>query len=280
MKSYIINAGTLAVTVASLWLPGSAHGQMDMQPTYREMEHIVASQELTTEQKLSAISAYFAKEPYWPGVLYRLDKVDASRSREIALAEFRKPDTSRVHKCQLGNYLLRTQTPNLDRKPGDSPGFITEYRDFLIDAIVNGGKAEFCVPKEDTQTAVGEYAGIAGGINGPVGILFSDVADKRVIPVLIECLSAPDHVYPKEQGCVIRGKPGEPSGRNTQRQGIPLALMRLEATEAIPELQRIAKEHHDLSLRQNATKALDVLVPLAEKQKRQSAANQPSEGTR
>ena len=44
MKSYIINAGTLAVTVASLWLPGSAHGQMDMQPTYREMEHIVASQ--------------------------------------------------------------------------------------------------------------------------------------------------------------------------------------------------------------------------------------------
>jgi hypothetical protein len=56
--------------------------------------------------------------------------------------------------------------------------------------------------------------------------------------------------------------------------------MRLEATEAIPELQRIAKEHHDLSLRQNATKALDVLVPLAEKQKRQSAANQPSEGTR
>ena len=122
MKSYLTIAGTLAVIVASLCLPGYAHGQMAMQQTYREMEDIVASQDLTREQKLSAISAYFEKEPYWPGILHRLDKVDKTRTQEIALGLFRKPETSRLHKYQLGQYLLRAQTPNLDRKPGDPPG--------------------------------------------------------------------------------------------------------------------------------------------------------------
>jgi len=243
---------------------------MPMQKTYREMENIVASQDLTKDHKLDAISAYFGKEPYWPGVLYRLDKVDKTRTQEIALALFHKADTSRVHKYQLGNYLLRAQTPNLDRKPGDPPGFVTEYRKFLVDAIVNGGTEEFCVPKSYSRTAVGEYAGIAGGIDGPVGILFSDVADKQVIPVLIECLAAPDNVYPKEQGCVIRGNPGDSTGRNTQRQGIPLALMRLEAIEAIPALRKIVNKHHDQYLQQNATKALEVLIPLAKKKEKET----------
>lgn len=150
--------------------------------------------------------------------------------------------------------------------------FITEYRKFLINAIVNGGKEEFCVPKSYARTAVGEYAGIAGGISGPAGILFSDVADKKVIPVLIECLSAPDHLYPKEQGCLIRGKPGDATGRNTQRQGVPLALMQLKAIEAIPKLKQIVKEHHDRYLCANSKKALKVLIPLKKKLKEKHPA--------
>jgi hypothetical protein len=250
---------------------------MAIQQTYREMEDIVASQDLAKEQKMAVISAYFEKEPYWPGVLHRLDKVDKSRTQEIALELFRKHNTSRIHKLQLGRYLLRTQTSKLDQSHGDPPSFTSEYRQFLIDAIVNGGIKEFFVPNTGTPTAVGEYASIAGGINAPVGILFSDVADQEVIPVLVKCLSAPDHVYPREQGDLIRGKPGEPTGRNTQRQGIPFALMYLEATEAIPALQEIVKEHHDRYLRDNATMALNVLTPL--EKKKESTANKSMQAT-
>ena len=265
-RNHII--GVIAIYWVATILP--VRGDMLMQKTYREMEDIVASQELTRGQKRDEISAYFEKEPYWPGVLHRLDKVDKTRTQEIALSLFRKADTSRVHKYQLGNYLLRAQTPNLDRKPGDPPGFVEEYRKFLINAIMNGGKEEFCVPKTYSRTAVGEYAGIAGGIDGPVGVLFSDVVDKQVIPVLIECLAAPDNVHPKDQGCVIRGNPGESTGRNTQRQGIPLALMRLEAIEAIPALRKIVNKHHDQCLQQNASKALEVLIPLAKKREQET----------
>ena len=263
MNPYVTHRAVTAFTLAAgIVLLASA--QKDMQPAYRNMREIVNSQALTKEQKLSAISAYFEKDCYWPGVLHTLDGIDKSRTWEIALGWFRKPDTSRLHKYQLAKYLLNAQDPMFARKPGDPPGFITEYRSFLIDAILNGGKEEFCVPKPGTQTAVGEYAGISGGIDAPRGVLFSDVADKRVIPVLIDCLAAPDHVYPEDQGCVIRGKPGDATGRNTQRQGIPLALAKLNATEAIPTLRQILFTHYDYYLRYNSAYALAILLPLQE----------------
>lgn len=263
MKSYLTRRAVTAVAVAAgIVLLASA--QKDMQPAYREMREIVNSKDLTKEQKLAAVSAYFEKDCYWPGVLHTLDGIDKSRAWEIALGWFRKPDTSRLHKYQLAKYLLNAQDPMFARKPGDPPGFITEYRSFLIDAILKGGKEEFCVPKTGTQTAIGEYAGISGGIDAPRGVLFSDVADKRVIPVLIECLAAPDHVYAEKQGDYMRGKPGDSTGRNTQRQGIPLALAKLNATEAIPTLRQILFTHHDYYLRDNSAYALAILLPLQE----------------
>jgi hypothetical protein len=263
MKLHHTNRAVIALAIA-VGIALSASCKMKMQQSHREMEDIVAAKDLTKDQKLAAVSAYFEREPYWLGVLYCLEKIDKSRTCEIAVARFRNPRTSRLHKYQLGKYLLRAQTPNLDRKPDDPEGFITEYRSFLIDAIMNGGKEEFCVAKLGTETAVGEYAGIGGGINRPDGILFSDVADKQVIPVLVECLSAPDHVYPEKQGCVRRGKPGDATGRNTQRQGIPLALARLNATEAITKLRHILLTHHDYYLRYNSAYALSVIMPIQE----------------
>lgn len=98
---YSITAFIALVVAFCVTVPANA--KMAMQKTYREMEKIVASQGLTKNQKLVAISAYFAKEPYWHSVLYRLDKVDKTKAQEIALELFRKPGTSRVHKYQLGD---------------------------------------------------------------------------------------------------------------------------------------------------------------------------------
>jgi hypothetical protein len=263
MNPYLTHRAVTAFTLAA-GIVLLANARKDIPPAYREMREIVNSQALTKEQKLAAVSAYFEKDCYWPGVLHTLDGIDKSRTWEIALGWFRKPDTSRLHKYQLAKYLLNAQDPMFARKPGDPPGFITDYRSFLIDAILNGGKEEFCVPTTGAETAVGEYAGISGGIDAPRGVLFSDVADKRVIPVLIECLAAPDHVYPEEQGDYMRGKPGDSTGRNTQRQGIPLALAKLNATEAIPALRQILFTHYDYYLRYNSAYALAILLPLQE----------------
>lgn len=168
-----------------------------------------------------------------------------------------------------GIYFPRAQTPGYWRKPNDPLGFIPEYREFLIDAILEDGKDEFYQTKTGGRTAVGEYASIAGGVDTFQGILFADVRDERAIPVLIDCLSAPDDVYAEDQGCNSMGEPGAPTGRNTQRQGIPFALARLQAIDAIPELKQIAETHHDPYLRQNAMFAIDVLVPLAKAKKGQ-----------
>lgn len=118
-----------------------------------------------------------------------------------------------------GIYFPRAQTPGYWRKPNDPLGFIPEYREFLIDAILEGGKDEFYQTKTGGRTAVGEYASIAGGVD--------------------------------------------------TFQGIPFALARLQAIDAIPELKQIAETHHDPYLRQNAMFAIDVLVPLAKAKKGQ-----------
>ncbi|MCQ9208879.1 MAG: HEAT repeat domain-containing protein [Omnitrophica bacterium] len=81
-----------------------------------------------------------------------------------------------------------------------------------------------------------------------------------MIPILIKCLSAPDNMYGKEQGCVIRGEPGESTGRNVQRQQIPIALAKLNATEAIDVLKEILMLHHDYWSRYNSAYALAILM--------------------
>jgi hypothetical protein len=247
---------SLFITVSLVFTISKVQAHMAPSNSAIDMSAIVKSSELTKQQKVDKLIKYFEKEPsWWSGVLYRLDRVDKTAARNISLKLFRDLNTSRVQRYELGRYILRT--PN----PDDPKSFISEYRKFLIDAILNGGEKEFFKPNAHEHTAVGEYAGIAGGTNRPEGILFAEVADKRVIPILIRCLPAPDHVYPKEQGCVVQGKPGEPTGRNTQRQGIPLALAQLGATEAISDMKRIAESHHDKYLRYNCAYSLAILLP-------------------
>jgi hypothetical protein len=121
------------------------------------------------------------------------------------------------------------------------------------------------IRKANVRAVIGEYAGIAGGIHRPPCVFFSEVRTRSVIPVLIQCLAAPDHVEGSELSCVA-GPPGSSTGRNTHRPGIPLALAQLQATEAIPALQSIVRSHHDPYLRKNAPLAADVPRPLADDQ--------------
>jgi len=57
-----------------------------------------------------------------------------------------------------------------------------------------------------------------------------------------------------------RGKPGESSKRNTQRQQIPIALAKLGAAEAVPALERTLRTHHDYWERRHAAYALARLM--------------------
>lgn len=246
----------LTILALALLLPihATAHW-MTRSATNMEMEEIVNAKQLSSQEKIEKLSAYFAKEPNWQVILYRLDRVDKALVKQIAIRLFRKSETSRINRIEVARYLLGENIP----------GFNAEYRSFLIDAILNGGVNEFFKPRdEDTHTAVGEYAYIASGLNAPRGITFDEVKDARVLPALIRCLDAPDDVYPKHQGDIIWGKPGDFTGRNTQRQGIPVALAKQNATEAVSKLQEILFTHHDYWLRYNAAYALAVLLPREE----------------
>jgi hypothetical protein len=101
---------------------------------------------------------------------------------------------------------------------------------------------------------------LASDFEGYTGIDFAPFKDARVVESLIRCLDAPDTVYAEDQGDVIRGKPGEPTGRNTARQQIPVALLKLGDQRAVEPLKRVLYKHADIYGRMNAAYALAGLI--------------------
>ncbi len=247
----------LAVLLLSPSVAHSAVVVVGLHEAHQELADITASPDLSIREKADAFHRHMRRFSNIPLQWRRMENVDSKAVLEIALYLFDREEVSRAHKYEIGRYILQRVGEGVDRDVKPAPEFIRKYREFLIGAILDGGEEEFNREKTDTATAIGEYAGIAGGINRPAGILFSDVHDVRVIPVLIRSLSAPDHVHgSRRASCIRMGTPGESTGRNTQRQGLPLALARLGATEAIPKLREILAEHHDFYLRSNSAFAL------------------------
>lgn len=226
--------------------------KMMVSQTYLEMDAIVAAQDLTEEQKVQKLRAYFDREPFWTAVLSRIDQVNPAAGRQIALELFRARTTSQEQKYALGSYLFER---------GGSPEFADEYAAFLVDAVLHGGKQEFCRKNDEgRRTAVGEYVTLLA-CDRPISRGIPErLKDPRVIPILIRCLKAPDNVYPNQQGDHIRGRPGTSTGRNMARQNIPLALAALGAKEGVKALRAVFSKHHDVYLRANAAFALGVLL--------------------
>lgn len=222
------------------------------------MKSILASKDMTDEEKIQKLRGLLDKPAYWPGAYSCIERLDKLEAYRIALGLFRAEDTSRERKLELGRILVRGRE---SISSAEMPPFMPEYASFLVDAVLNGGADEFCAKREERRpSAVGEYALIASGYAGHSASDFKYIKDRRVIPTLIKCLDAPDHVHGQPQGCAVFGKPGESTGRNGQRQQIPIALARLEATEAIPRLKRVLLRHHDRYLRHNAAYALALLM--------------------
>ena len=245
---------------ACLWLvTAAAASSKDMvDETYVEMNKIVADNLLSAGQKIERLRGYFSKQEYWPGVLYRVYQVDPAEGDRIAAELFGKRDTSVKHKLQIGRFVLTRR----DRPPSDA--FVGAYAKFLVEAILEDKGAAFMRKREEgTETVVAEYAMIAGGFEGYSWEQFEKFKDKRLIPVLIRCLSAPDEVYGTNHDN-MGGKPGEPTGRDVARQHIPIALARLGAVEAAEPLKKALLAHHDYWLRYNSAYALSYLLERAE----------------
>ncbi len=213
------------------------------------MEGIEKNPQLTTAQKVEQLRGYFGKFEQWQTVLWVIEGCDKAAARDCALELFRKPDTSIYHKIECGRYLLSMLTPN----------FINEYAPFLIDAVLKQGSEEFMKVREDGDriSAVGEYAFMAGGFEAHNPEYFERVKDRRVIPVLVRCLDAPDY----------KPRRSRDSGRNVERQEIPIALARLNAVEAADKLKQVLETHHDWYLRFNAAYALGFMLPASERAK-------------
>jgi HEAT repeat protein len=135
----------------------------------------------------------------------------------------------------------------------------------LVNEILNN-IGSFMQPRQQGEdSAVGEYAFIASGFWGYKEDLFDKFKDDRVILSLVIALSAGDEVYAKDQGDLILGIPGTPTGRNIARQQIPIALARLDAKGAIPVLKDKFLHHPDFYLKDNCAYALGFLLQKEER---------------
>lgn len=217
-----------------------------------EMRGIGNSQQFTTAQKVERLREYFAKVEDWLRVFYHLKECDKNAARDTALEFFRKPSTSTYHKLECGRVLLTWGIVGI----APTPDFVTEYVPFLIDAVLKQGRDEFMKARWDGDriSAVGEYAFIASGFEGHNPEHFEKLKDRHVIPVLIQCLDAPDY----------KVDPPMPSRGNVERQEIPIALARLNAVEAADKLKQVLEKHHDYWLRFHSAYALAFLLPRSE----------------
>ncbi len=247
--------------LVSLWLPAllpEVHAKMAPSPAVREVYEVVDSKELTAAEKVARLRELIHKEETRLMALYRLDVIDAAVARDEALVLFSAADTSRQTKLRMGNFILGGNHP---QQAGFPSAFVAEFARYLIEAIVMDGEAEFCQKLDGLHlTAVGEYAYLASDFDGYKSVDFTPFKDARLVPVLIRCLNAPDNVHPVNQGCVIRGKPGEPTGRNVARQQIPIALAKLGDTRAVQPLETALFHHADIYQRMNSAYAIARLL--------------------
>ncbi len=237
-------------------------GKLGVSPAYQKVMGVVKSDDLSKDEKIAGLKELAGEEQTRMMAIYQMELLDRQETMQTALGIFRAKDSSRLTKLGMGHFMLEGERP---RKKGFPKGFITEFAGYLVGAILDGGQKEFCrkLP-EHPMTAVGEYAYLASNFQGYKRVDFAPFKDVRLVPILISCLDAPDNVYSANQGCCIRGKPGESTGRNTARQQIPVALARMGDTRAVEPLRRVFREHHDWYQRDNAAYALAMLEPPAD----------------
>lgn len=251
---------SLLLTAALCLTAASAKPRMDQQvaPGYAEVAQVVNSKELSSVEKLTRLRELTGKEETRQIALYHLEQIDPAVAVDAALKIFRADTAARELKLRMGHFLL---TSNRPQREGFPQAFVAEFAQYLTQAILDGGEAEFCRKLEGgLTTAVGEYACLASSFDGYTGIDFAPFKDARVVPVLVRCLNAPDNTYATNQGCLIRGKPGESTGRNTARQQIPVALAKLGDKQAVEPLKKVLFNHPDIYGKMNAAYALALLV--------------------
>jgi len=245
--------------VTVMALSRTVSGDYGLSPEAAAVAKIADSKELSKEEKIAKLKELALESATQMVAIYRLDQLDGGEATKTVIGIFRAKGTTRERKLRLGYFALGGVRP---QRAGFPREFVKEFADYLIGAILDGGEKEFCraLPDEDPTTAVGEYAYLASDFDGYKGVDFAPFMDARVVPILIRCLDAPDNVYPEDQGDCIRGKPGEPTGRNTARQQIPAALAKLGDARAIEPLKRVLFKHADMYERMNAACALAQLV--------------------
>ena len=163
----------------------------------------------TTEARDELLKAYQARK----------EEEDRKRIKDALKREFKNVERDSQQKVRIGRTLLTDTRFNGDEK------FIDVYAPWLIDQVIAQKPQLKKVLPQGQLTAVGEYANIVNSFQGYRDENFSKINDKRVIPILIAALDMPDNVYPEhQQGCVVRGNPGESTKRNLDRQNVPIAL--------------------------------------------------------
>ncbi len=246
--------------IATMAAADPVAGKPGISPDYQALAPIVRDASLDNMTKISRIGEYFKDDPHCHQALMWVAQVDEMTAARRLKREFKNPKREQQDKLKIGRTLLTDSRFNTEKD------FINDYVPWLIDQVVAQQATIKQVLPEGQLTPVGEFANIANSFQGHRDENFDKIKSKRVIATLITALAMPDNVYPEHQpGCIIRGKPGESTGRNLDRQNVPVALGKLGAVEAVPAIRRVLESHHDWNFRDNAALALGMLLKPGER---------------
>lgn len=200
----------VAATLALIASASLGMGKVKPSPSYEKVMQVVNSAELSKDQKIARLKELAGSEETRMIALMQLDRLDPKEAMQTVPAVFRAKDTPRQLKLRLGHFMLKGSRP---QREGFPKSFVEEFARYLVKATLDDGEKEFCQKLDGLAlTAVGEYAYLASDFQGYKNVDFEPFKDGRVVLVLIRCLYAPDNVYPKDQGELTQGKPGDPRG--------------------------------------------------------------------
>lgn len=233
----------------------SVAGQPGISPDYQALAPLLRDASLDKMTKISRISEFFKHDPYCYQALMWVAQVDEKVAGRRLKREFQNDKRGQQEKLKIGRALLTDTRFDIDNR------FIDDYAPWLIRQVIAQRASITQILPEGRLTPIGEYANIANSFQGHSDENLDKIRTDRVVATLIAALEMRDNVYSKHQeGCIVRGKPGASTGRNLDRQNVPVALARLAAAEAVPALRRVLESHHDWNFRDNAAFALGMLL--------------------
>ncbi len=216
----------------------------------RVLEEIMGSSSAAPD-KVRRMSQLITRPEDIPLVLSYVAQVDKEAEKRIASSIFENKEAPKLQRFFAGEHLVKRLQAFRQ---------FTEFKRFVVDGVVNGGEDEFKQFHDKRITFIGEFCAMVCQTAGYDNVEIKELDDDRVPSILINCLAmgklSAEDIEAEEK------EAENPTGevkKNLYLSLVPLALAKLQCTEAIDKLKEGLKGRNDRDFRVNCAYALGIL---------------------